>query len=141
SAVLHYTVTDTGIGIDSGALERLFKPFTQADNSMGRRYGGTGLGLAISVRLAKAMGGLLQVKSTLNQGTTFRLILPCRVPEAITPAQLNEGPRVATPSLRGRVLVVEDDSVNRQVIELFLRKLNISPRFAVDGESAVKLAT
>jgi signal transduction histidine kinase/ActR/RegA family two-component response regulator len=140
SVVLHFTVTDTGIGIDSTALDRLFKPFTQADNSMARRYGGTGLGLAISVRLAQAMGGLLQVKSALNQGTTFRLILPCKLPEAVTSAQLEDGTRFVTPALRGRVLVVEDDSVNRQVMELFLKKMRVSPKFAHDGESAVKLA-
>jgi signal transduction histidine kinase len=137
TAVLHFTVTDTGIGIDSGALERLFKPFTQGDASMGRRYGGTGLGLAISVRLAQAMGGLLQVKSTLNQGTTFRLILPCKLPDAVTPGQ-REDSRFVTPSLRGRVLVVEDDAVNRQVLELFLKKMGVAPKFAIDGESAIK---
>jgi signal transduction histidine kinase len=139
-AVLHFTVTDTGIGIDSAALERLFKPFTQAENSMTRRYGGTGLGLAISVRLAQAMGGLLQVKSTLNQGTTFRLILPCKLPEAVTPAQLDDASRFVVPNLRGRVLVVEDDVVNRQVIELFLTKIRLTPKFAHDGESAIRLA-
>ena len=139
SAVMHFTVTDTGIGIDSASLDRLFKPFTQGDNSMGRRYGGTGLGLAISVRLAQAMGGLLQVKSTLNQGTTFRLILPCKLPEAVASAQ-NDEPHFVTPKLRGRVLVVEDDSVNRQVIELFLKKMQVSPKFAHDGEGAIRLA-
>jgi signal transduction histidine kinase len=138
-ATLHFTVTDTGIGIDSAALERLFKPFTQADRSLGRRYGGTGLGLAISVRLARAMGGELQVKSTLNQGTTFRLILPARLPDAVTPAQMDDS-RYVTPTLRGRVLVVEDDSVNRQVIELFLKKMRVAPKFAHDGEAAIRLA-
>ena len=140
SAVMHFTVTDTGIGIDSAALERLFKPFTQAENSMTRRYGGTGLGLAISVRLAQAMGGLLQVKSALNQGTTFRLILPCKLPDAVTPAQLDDASRFVMPNLRGRVLVVEDDVVNRQVIELFLTKIRLTPKFAHDGESAIRLA-
>lgn len=138
-AVLHFTVTDTGIGIDSAALERLFKPFTQADTSLGRRYGGTGLGLAISVRLGQAMGGLLQVKSTLNQGTTFRLILPATLPEAVTPSQLDDA-RFVTPTLRGRILVVEDDAVNRQVIELFLNKMRVAPKFANDGEAAIRLA-
>jgi CheY-like chemotaxis protein/anti-sigma regulatory factor (Ser/Thr protein kinase) len=141
-AVMQFTVTDTGIGINSAALERLFKPFTQADNSMSRRYGGTGLGLAISQRLAQAMGGALQVQSTLNQGTTFRLILPCKLPEvAVLPARPDENPRFVTPTLKGRVLVVEDDSVNQQVIELFLRKLNVTPTFAADGEAAIATAT
>jgi signal transduction histidine kinase len=141
-AVMHFTVTDTGIGIDSAALDRLFKPFTQADTSMSRRYGGTGLGLAISMRLAQAMGGALQVQSKLNQGSTFRLIVPCRLPEASVAApRLEEAPRFVTPSLRGRVLVVEDDSVNQQVIDLFLKKMNLTPTFAGDGEIAITRAT
>lgn len=140
--VMHFTVTDTGIGIDSGALERLFKPFTQADTSMSRRYGGTGLGLAISMRLSTAMGGSLQVQSAINKGTTFRLILPCMIPDSMTaPARAAEAPRFVTPSLKGRVLVVEDDSVNQQVIELFLKKMNVTPTFAPDGEAAIAAAT
>ena len=137
-AVMHFTVSDTGIGISSAALEKLFKPFMQADTSMSRRYGGTGLGLAISMRLAQAMGGALQVQSTLNQGSTFRLILPCKLPEiALAAPRPEEAPRFVTPVLSGRVLVVEDDSVNQQVIDLFLKKLNVSPKFAGDGEAAI----
>ncbi len=138
-AVMQFTVTDTGIGIDSAALERLFKPFTQADTSMSRRYGGTGLGLVISMRLAQAMGGALQVQSAINQGTTFRLILPCKLPDVTQapPPRHDEAPRFVTPKLYGRVLVVEDDSVNQQVIDLFLKKLNVTPKFAGDGEAAI----
>jgi two-component system, sensor histidine kinase len=141
-ATMQFTVTDSGIGMDSAALDKLFKPFTQADTSMSRRYGGTGLGLAISMRLAQAMGGAIQVSSTLNQGSTFRLILPCKLPEISTPApRTTEAPRFVTPSLIGRVLVVEDDSVNKQVIELFLKKMNVTPSFAPDGEAAIATAT
>jgi signal transduction histidine kinase/ActR/RegA family two-component response regulator len=136
-AVMQFTVTDSGIGIDSAALARLFKPFTQADNSMGRRHGGTGLGLAISLRLAQAMGGTLQVQSALNQGSTFRLILPCDLPAAPHEAPVEEEPPFVAPTLHGRVLVVEDDIVNRQVIELFLRKMSVNPTFAPDGEAAL----
>lgn len=141
-AMMHFTVTDTGIGMSSAALDKLFKPFTQADTSMSRRYGGTGLGLAISLRLAQAMGGTLQVQSALNQGSTFRLIMPCQLPDtAVATPRAEETPRFAAPVLSGRVLVVEDDSVNKQVIELFLKKLNVSPKFAVDGEEAILAAT
>ena len=141
-AELHFTVTDTGIGIDSATLERLFKPFTQGDSGMNRRYGGAGLGLAISTRLADAMGGILQVQSTLNQGTTFRLVLPCRLPEGAGIARApDEPPRAAPPSLTARVLVVEDEIVNQQVIDLFLRKLAIVPQIVADGETAVARAT
>jgi signal transduction histidine kinase len=140
-AVLHFTVTDTGIGIGSAALDRLFKPFSQADNSMSRKYGGTGLGLAISMRLAQAMGGTLQVQSTPNQGSTFRLILPCKLPETTAPAPRLEEPRFVTPVLSGRVLVVEDDIVNQQVVDLFLKKLHVTTKFAADGEAAIASAT
>ena len=141
--VLHFTVADTGIGIDSSALDRLFKPFSQVDGTLGRRYGGTGLGLAISTRLARAMGGLLQVQSTLNRGTTFRLILPCLLPDAVAGAlpAASETARPFPEARFGRVLVVEDDSVNRQVIDLFLKKIHLAVKFAPDGETAVQLAT
>ena len=139
-AMLHFTVTDTGIGIDSAALDRLFKPFTQADSSMSRRYGGTGLGLAISMRLAQAMDGAIQVQSRLNQGSTFRLILPCSLPELPVAPHAEEGPRFVAPVFQARVLVVEDDAVNKQVIDLFLKKLGLTATFSLDGESAVTIA-
>ncbi len=139
-AVLHFTVTDTGIGIDSNALVRLFKPFTQAEASMTRKYGGTGLGLAISMRLAQAMGGALQVQSTVNRGSVFRLILPCKLPDEADVHNFESRPPFVAPALVGRVLVVEDDSVNQQVIDLFLKKLHITPKFAPDGEVAVATA-
>jgi signal transduction histidine kinase len=140
-AVLHFVVTDTGIGIDSAALSRLFKPFTQADSSMNRRYGGTGLGLVISMRLAQAMGGIIQVQSTPGRGSKFQLVLPCPLPEASAAAQPVEAPRFVVPNLAGRVLVVEDDSVNRQVIDLFLKKIGLTCTFAEDGEAAITKAT
>ncbi len=140
-AVLHFVVTDTGIGIDSAALSRLFKPFTQADSSMNRRYGGTGLGLVISMRLAQAMGGIIQVQSTPGRGSKFQLVLPCPLPEASSAAQPVEAPRFVVPNLTGRVLVVEDDSVNRQVIDLFLKKIGLICTFAEDGEAAIAKAT
>ena len=138
---LLFTVTDTGIGIDSASLERLFKPFSQADSTLGRRYGGAGLGLAISARLAEAMGGGLRVQTTVDRGTTFRLFVPCPLPPSSQPSP---GTAPATPPplprLKSRVLVVEDDPVNQQVIDLFLRKFDLSPRLATDGESAVRMA-
>ncbi len=140
-AVMHFTVTDTGIGIDSAAQARLFKPFTQADASMSRRYGGTGLGLVISMRLAQAMGGAIQIQSKLNHGTTFRLLLPCQLPELVADTKNAEAPRFVTPNLIGRVLVVEDDAVNRQVIDLFLKKMGLTATFAPDGEEAIATAT
>ncbi len=140
-AELHFTVADTGIGIESAALERLFKPFSQADSTLGRRYGGAGLGLAISARLAEAMGGALQVQSTVDHGTTFRLILPCLLPEGAAKSSALPPAGPVLPRFTGRVLVVEDDVVNQQVVDLFLKRLNLTPRLVADGETALKAAT
>jgi two-component system, sensor histidine kinase len=139
--VLQFAVSDTGIGIDASVLDRLFKPFSQADTSMSRRYGGTGLGLAISQRIAVAMGGTIEVQTMVGRGSTFRLTIPCELPEPNQVPAPNTGVAFTTPSLRGRVLVVEDDAVNKQVIELFLRKMNLNPAFAIDGEAAITAAT
>lgn len=139
-AVLQFAVSDTGIGIDSSVLDRLFKPFSQADTSMSRRYGGTGLGLAISQRIAQAMGGSIQVQSTVGRGSTFQLVLPCDLPEP-NRAPAHDGTPFVIPSFHGRVLVVEDDAVNQQVIDLFLKKMNLTPSFATDGEAAITAAT
>ena len=139
-AILHFTIVDTGIGIDPAAQARLFTAFTQGDNSMSRRYGGSGLGLVISVRLAQAMGGAIQIQSAVNEGSTFRLILPCALHPSTAPSRPPDTPQFVIPQLRARVLVVEDDSVNRQVIDLFLKKMGLAAAFAPDGEQALAIA-
>ena len=73
---LRFGVQDTGIGIPPGAEARIFQPFTQLDAGLTRRYGGTGLGLYISTRLAMLLGGRIEVRSVLGEGSTFELVLP-----------------------------------------------------------------
>jgi PAS domain S-box-containing protein len=79
---LHVSVTDTGIGISSDQMEKLFQPFTQADASTTRKYGGTGLGLALSRKLCRMMGGDITVQSRIGEGSTFTIHLPSRPAEA-----------------------------------------------------------
>ncbi len=75
-ATVHITVSDTGIGMDAATLEKIFQPFTQADESTSRRFGGSGLGLAICRELAQLMGGRITVESTPGKGSAFRVLLP-----------------------------------------------------------------
>ncbi|MFL5416065.1 MAG: response regulator [Myxococcales bacterium] len=110
-ATLRFAVIDTGIGIPADRLVQIFEKFTQADASTTRRFGGTGLGLAISRQLTDLMGGRIEVRSEVGQGSVFAVLLPLRIDR-----------RAPTPPLRMvdliglRVLVLDDNEVNRRVV-------------------------
>ena len=117
---IHFTVIDTGIGMNNEEMTRLFKAFEQADGTAARHFGGTGLGLTISNELAKLMGGTITVESTPDQGSTFTLCLPLtktRPSEHYTEKEAQfSGARLAGMS----VLAVEDDELNRMVLREML---------------------
>jgi ammonium transporter, Amt family len=92
SGRLRFEVSDTGIGMSEEQVQRLFQAFTQADASTTRKYGGTGLGLAISKQFVEMLGGKIQVKSVLQQGTSFTFWLPVRYVEAAVPSATPEVP-------------------------------------------------
>jgi len=131
---LRIEVVDTGIGIPPDRVDRIFDAFAQVDDAQVHARGGAGLGLAISRRYVQSMGGELTVESTLHEGSVFTIDLPLRaVPDAST----------ATPSTppgipKLRILVAEDNPVNRKIIEAMLRKLGQSPDLVEDGEQAVR---
>jgi signal transduction histidine kinase/AmiR/NasT family two-component response regulator/streptogramin lyase len=127
-------VRDTGIGIAPDQLPRLFTSFHQADASISRRYGGTGLGLAISKSLVELMGGSIDVTSMPGGGTRFRFtVMVGRPPEP--------EPRGAPPPARAgsqlKVLVAEDNAVNRKVVLMLLKKLGVTADVAADGAQAI----
>lgn len=136
ASVATIAVTDTGIGIDPDILPRLFERFTQADESITRRFGGTGLGLAISRQLARLMGGDLQASSVVGQGSRFALTLPLPRAESPEPAQTVDPTEVDTQGLR--ILLAEDHPVNRRVIQLLLEPVGVSLTMALDGREAVE---
>ena len=133
---LRVAVRDTGIGISAEAISRLFQAFTQADNSTTRRFGGTGLGLAISKQLVEMMGGRIGVTSELGKGSEFRF-------EAVLEKQRGEGK--PTPSIYRenlfdlRVLVVDDNATNRQILRHQLFAWKMQKGSAANGHEALEL--
>lgn len=116
-----FEVCDTGIGIDEGALGRLFEGFSQGDSSISRRFGGTGLGLAISRQLARMMGGDIRVTSELGKGSRFILTLP--LGEATPPAPQAVDATGAPVAQQLQVLVVDDNPTNQEVARALLEAI------------------
>ena len=133
-----FQVSDTGAGMSSEQLVRLFQPFEQADSSTSREYGGTGLGLAISDRLAQLMGGRIEVESHPERGSTFTLRLPLP-PAAPAPSRVDALPPSGAPRLPGlRVLAAEDVETNRLILADLLEREGAEVGFAEDGREAVR---
>jgi signal transduction histidine kinase/ActR/RegA family two-component response regulator len=137
---LEIAVTDTGAGVASADLDRLFAKFSQLDTSTTRRHGGTGLGLAISRELCALMGGAITVDSALDQGSTFTIRLPAA---RLSPAQVAElAPPVIAPSAPSpsplRVLAAEDNAVNQLVLKAILAQAGITPTLVANGAQAVE---
>ncbi|MFI5346371.1 MAG: response regulator [Elusimicrobiota bacterium] len=137
SVELEFSVRDTGIGIGSDQGGRLFTPFTQGDGSTTRRYGGTGLGLAISKSLVELMGGTMGFDSDLGKGARFWFRL--RFDRADSAAPVADAPAPSGRRDRLRVLVVEDNPLNRRLLEKQLERLGCPCESAGDGRSALDL--
>jgi signal transduction histidine kinase/CheY-like chemotaxis protein len=120
ACLLHFAVRDTGVGISAESIQRLFQPFTQADNSITRKYGGTGLGLAISKRLTELMGGQIWVESAglPGQGSTFHFTICAEPTLAPTRSFLQH---VQVELQNKRVLIVDDNETNLRIMSLQTR--------------------
>jgi signal transduction histidine kinase/CheY-like chemotaxis protein len=133
---LHWTVSDTGIGMSEDQLSRLFVAFEQTDRRIAARFGGTGLGLAISQNLIALMGGRIEVQSRPDEGSTFTFTLSLEK----TVVQLKEDTALVFPDLTGkRFLLVEDVEVNRLIVQELLVDTHVAIDEAVDGRDAVAL--
>lgn len=144
-AQLRFTVLDTGIGIESELLGRVFAPFIQADSSTTRRFGGTGLGLTIVKQLTELMGGELGVASTPGSGSEFWVVLPLEIAADAVAAPTGdmlppEGGAASDQDLsRIRVLVVDDGPVNLLVCQSILARAGAQVGLAKDGREAVDM--
>lgn len=142
--MLHFSVRDTGMGMDEATRSRLFQAFSQADESVARKFGGTGLGLIISRDLLLAMGGEIGVESTPGAGTCFWGKLPLCLPEEDStrpePSPLTSD-LLASPSptllVGRRVLVIDDNSVNRKLASALLERMGIVVETAEDGRAGL----
>jgi signal transduction histidine kinase/DNA-binding response OmpR family regulator len=124
---LAFSVRDTGIGIPTDRIDRLFESFSQVDASTARKYGGTGLGLAISKRLTELMGGTLSVESRLGHGSEFRFTI--RAPSAEGAVPPRRELRGTQPTLDGKtVLVVDDNETNRKILAAYLDSWGMAVR-------------
>lgn len=138
SATLLFEVRDTGIGMSAKQQQKLFQPFSQADSSTSRRYGGSGLGLAISHKLVTRMGGELQVESTPEHGSRFFFTLTLPLQALLEPVAVNT-PSVWQTSLHGlRILLVDDDEMNRFFGSRLLESLGVTVTLADSGEQALQ---
>ena len=153
-ATLRFEVQDTGIGIEPALQHKLFRPFEQGDGSTTRRFGGTGLGLAISSRIVETMGGTIGMNSQPGVGSSFWFEVPLEVADGPPPqasghgqattvehpaAAAGEAPR-ALDGRPPRVLLVDDNRLNRRVAAEILTRHGCEVSEATDGESGVALA-
>lgn len=139
---VRFEVKDTGVGIADGALNRLFKAFSQADSSTTRKFGGTGLGLSICKKLVDLMGGDIGVQSRENQGSTFWFTVPLEMGSVISVSQqkqtANSNKEVLLTLEGKRVLVAEDNLVNQKVALKQLEKLGLHAEAVANGLEALK---
>jgi PAS domain S-box-containing protein len=131
---LHVGVRDTGIGIDESALETIFQPFKQADGGIQREYGGTGLGLTICRELVHAMHGFIEVESQVGVGSLFTFDIPSEAVEEMDALPMSD----AGEPQGLKVLVVEDNDVNRMVVTRMLGQLGCLVDAARSGEEALE---
>lgn len=132
-----FSVKDTGIGIGEENLEKIFNSFEQADPNTTRKYGGTGLGLAISSSLVRLLGGTLEVKSVLGEGSEFYFTLPMKTTEA--PPETDDDSGENTDVTGKRILIAEDDDLNAEIAQTLIGDHGIITERAENGQIAVDM--
>jgi PAS domain S-box-containing protein len=139
--LLHFSISDTGIGIEQQQQEKMFEPFSQADSSITRRFGGTGLGLAITYKLVQMMGGKIWFESKINEGTTFYFTASLQHQQGEPSALLSQSQKLGEEELKStilklrgaKLLLVEDNDINQELVEEILTSNDIQVDIASNG--------
>lgn len=137
--LLEYTIVDTGVGMDPNYLNRVFDKFSQADESISRKYGGSGLGLSITKSLIEMMGGNVEIESQKHIGTSVKLTVPVQKSDESANEKITTLDLKNTQIANMKVLVVEDNALNRAVAQAFLKRHRIHVTEAVDGLHALEI--
>ena len=138
AALVDFKVSDTGIGMSEEQQLLIFQEFRQADESTTRKFGGTGLGLTLSRQFTEIMGGRISLTSEPGKGTTFLVSLPMIGHETVATKRVAKG--LELPAMRGKVLIIEDDSHLREAMSRTLAKQDFSVVVAESGEEGLALA-
>lgn len=134
-----FSVVDTGVGMDMTYLSKVFEAFSQEDSSITRKFGGSGLGLSIARSIVQIMGGTIQIQSEKGKGTRVDIRVPMRISNNRTKQEIVEMTDLQK-SLKGlRVLAVEDNELNRMVLQVILKKCEVSVSIANNGQEAIDL--
>jgi signal transduction histidine kinase len=143
TVVLRFTIEDTGIGIETCDQGKLFKPFSQIDGSLTRKYGGTGLGLVISKKLTELMNGTIAFESQSGTGSQFSVTIPFGRSQGTMTKKTETAPLIFTPeSVAGKsILVVDDHALNRDLLGVLLRQAGFHTFMAENGKRAVEMVT
>ncbi|MBS3954753.1 MAG: response regulator [Methylomicrobium sp.] len=136
---IRFEIQDTGIGIDPSLLEHIFVPFEQGDNSLTRQYGGLGLGLSINRKLIEMMGGEMGVESESAKGSTFWIVITLKrsQTQAAVASGLPPLQSLKTNNTKPRILMVDDDFINQELLKYLLMEAGLQCDTANDGEEAV----
>lgn len=134
-----FTIQDTGVGMDMVYLAKVFEAFSQEDSSITRKFGGSGLGLSIARSIVQIMGGTIQIESEKGKGTRVDIRIPMRISNDKTKQEIVEMTDLQK-SLKGlRVLAVEDNELNRMVLQVILKKCEVVLSIAHNGQEAIDL--
>jgi PAS domain S-box-containing protein len=144
---LFFNVSDSGIGMTADQMQKLFRPFSQANESINRKYGGTGLGLTISQTLVRALGGEIEASSDPGEGSQFTFFIKPEIAdqvEILTSTPISREMKRAglgpLPRLRGKVLFADDAFDNRRLVQFLLKKVGVEPVLVEDGRHAIDAA-